>query len=129
MVSLPGCGSLEQHMLNEMSYPVFLLLLCASVGNSLWHSALNVMYATNRHKTIATIYLLVYALTLIASYFVAQRYGIIATSALLLNAELILTFFVLPKALLLTNDSWLGFLNTIIRPPTFLIKLLANKPI
>lgn len=104
-----------------LPWPLFLFLLAAALVNSLWHTALMVPYATNRHGRIAVIYIGLYGSGALAvSYFGAQVAGLAGAGAGLLLAEIAMFAYVLPIVLSMAQQSWGIWLSSILQPPTFI---------
>lgn len=112
----------------DLNWPLFLILLTVALANSVWHTALMVPYATNRHGRIAVIFTAVYgAGSLGGGYLGAMVFGLPGAAAALLGAEVIMAAFVLPAALKMGQQSWGIWLSSTLRPPTFIISRALSK--
>jgi O-antigen/teichoic acid export membrane protein len=110
-----------------MNYELFSLLLLAGLTNSLWYTALNVLYATNRHPKAALYYVVIYAAAFVAGYAACLQVGLYGVGLVLLAAEVILSVLVLPSTLSLTGDSWKAFVRELLTPPLYLHRVLLGR--
>lgn len=108
----------------EMHWPLFLILLTVALTNSVWHTALMVPYATNRHGRIALVFMAVYGVgALAAGYVGAATVGLFGVAVGLLMAEVVMTACVLPMALKMGRQDWNTWLSSTFRPPAFILSL------
>ena len=83
-----------------MHWPTFLLLLGGVLINSIWHTALMIPYAINRHGRIATLYPIVYgAAASCLGFFWGGHLGIVGVAIVLLLAETAMAVTVLHASL------------------------------
>jgi len=111
----------------QMNYELFALLLLAGLGNSLWSTALNVLYATNRHQKVALYYVVTYFAAFVTCYLAALQFGVDGAGIVLVAAEISLSVLVLPAALSLAGDSWTGFVRELLKPPLHIHRVLLGR--
>lgn len=111
----------------QIHWPLYLLLLCTAAANSLWGTALTLPYATNRHSSIALVYLFVYG---IAAFLLAsiglKSLGFAGIGIALLASELAMTVYTVNVALRLNRQQFGEWLNIVVRPPVFLVPRLYS---
>ena len=109
-------GAVTMHM------PLFLLILAATLVNSVWYTALMVPYATNRHQRVAVLYTIVYGVGALAgAYACVARLGLSGVGVALVVAESVMAILAVPTALRLSQQRWGAWLSAILRPPTFIL--------
>jgi len=106
----------------EMHWPLFILLLGTAFINGIWHAALRVPLATNRHEKIAIIFIISYGIVpLSAAYLLAGFLGLSGMGLALVVAELGTSIYMVNEALRLTQASFLDWIKGVCRPPLDLI--------
>jgi O-antigen/teichoic acid export membrane protein len=78
---------------------MFALLLLAAVASGFWYSALSVLVATDSHKRVAVIYLLISVLSLPLAYWFGLTQGGEGIAMVILTTELVMVFAVLRASL------------------------------
>jgi O-antigen/teichoic acid export membrane protein len=105
------------------------LLLLSVLFYSLWSTSSTLIAAINQHRKLAAYYIVATAATLIVTYFMARRYGLLGAAGSLILSELIMDVYVLPTSLRLSHDTWGGFLGSLwhipetLRPRAILARL------
>lgn len=106
-----------------MHWPLFLTLLSAVMVNGLWHTALMVPYATNRHGRIAVIYTLIYGLFAVLFGFIgSQSFGLVGAGLALIAAELIMAIYTIREALRLSDVRLKLWVQSVMWPPLHLVR-------
>lgn len=110
----------------EFHSAVFALLLCGAVLNATWFNVMKILYATNRHGTIAFVYLLAYVGACLLAIPLQMAFGLPGAAAALVVAEAGIAIYVLPVSLRaagLTAGEWL---RTVMVPPVYLVGKLVQ---
>jgi O-antigen/teichoic acid export membrane protein len=115
-----------------MHWPVFSMLLVGVVINSLWYTALMVLYATNRHTRVAVYYTSVYGAGAFVIGYLATKYSGLNGAALsLIVAESIMAVIVIRVALAMAHLKIRRWACSVIGPPFYMINttflLLARR--
>jgi O-antigen/teichoic acid export membrane protein len=101
-----------------MHWPTFLVLLGGVLINSVWHTALMIPYAINRHGRLAMMYVIVYgAAAFCLSFFEAVSLGIVGVAIVLLLVEAAMAVIVLHASLRMTGENMVGLAKAVLRPP------------
>lgn len=102
-----------------LDWLLFGLLLITVIIDGAWYTTLMVMYSTNRHLLAGTYFMLVYGgLALILGYAFGSHLGLWGVGLALLFVELAMAVYIIPMALKLTTQSFMGWLSFVINPPT-----------
>ncbi len=110
------------------------VLLLVVVFYSLWSTSSTLMTAINRHQKLAAVYLFATTMTCLLCYILARRYGLYGAATSLLVSEVIMNLYVLPASLKIAEDTFQGFLNSMmhfpasIRMSVILSRLRGSKP-
>jgi O-antigen/teichoic acid export membrane protein len=102
------------------SRPLLSILLLGVVFYALWSTSSTVAAATNQHQKLAAYYIVGTSITVVATYFLARRFGLYGAAASLLISEFIMNSYVLPNSLRLTNDTFPAFLRSMLDFPAAL---------
>ncbi|HLI75408.1 MAG TPA: lipopolysaccharide biosynthesis protein [Acidobacteriaceae bacterium] len=98
--------------------PRLLFLLLVSVAlYSLWSTSSTLLAAINQHRRLSLNYVVATGVTIIATVFMAKRYGLLGAAASLILSELIMDVYVLPASLHISEDTWSGFLRSMLHIP------------
>jgi O-antigen/teichoic acid export membrane protein len=101
-----------------MHWPTYIVLLAGVLINGIWHTALMVPYATNRHGRIAVFYTLIYgAVALFLGYLGATGLGLAGTALALLIAEAIMAVVITRASLRMVSIDTIQWIKTVLRPP------------
>lgn len=109
------------------------LLLIVVVFYSLWSTSSTLVAAINQHERLATVYTVATGLTVLLTYFAAQRYGLFGAAGSLLLSEIIMDVYVLPSSLRIAHDTWGGFGRSLLdfpselRPGALLARLRRTR--
>ncbi len=95
---------------------LFLLLITVFLF-SLWSTSSTLLTAVNQHKRLALNYMVATGVTIIATALMAKRYGLLGAAGSLMLSELIMDVYVVPASLRLSQDTWTGFLQAMLRVP------------
>ena len=109
-----------------MDLSLFFLLLAGSVANVLWASSIMVSYATNRHKQLAIVFILINSFGLMAAYGCGSGFGLISIGLILFSMELLMLSFVIQRSIEMTEDSWPAFIRSVTHPPIFLFDIFKE---
>ncbi len=93
------------------------LLLIVVVFYALWSTSSTLVAAINLHEQLAMVYTFATGITVVLTYFGAQRYGLYGAAASLLLSEMIMDAYVLPSSLRIAHDTWGGFLRALVHYP------------
>lgn len=104
-----------------VDWPTFYLLLLVTMVNALWQTSFMVEVATNRHVRSTGRLLGLNAATVATSLLLIHLAGLPGAAASLFILEIGMTIRVIPASLRYTNDTFLPFLRTVLRPPLFLL--------
>jgi O-antigen/teichoic acid export membrane protein len=116
------------------SRPLLAILLLGIVIYALWSTSSTLATATNRHQRLAAWYVAGTGITVIATYFLARRYGLYGAAASLAISEIIMNLYVLPASLRIANDTLPAFLASMLhypqslKPAVLLARLSRSKP-
>lgn len=99
------------------SRPLLSILLLVVIVYSLWSTSSTIMTATNQHKRLAAVYVSATAVTVLVTWLLARRYGLYGAAWSLLVSELLMTFYVLPSTLRIADDTFFGFLRSLLDVP------------
>lgn len=99
------------------SRPLLSILLLVVIVYSLWSTSSTIMTATNQHKRLAAVYVSATAVTVLVTWLLARRYGLYGAAWSLLVSELLMTFYVLPSTLRIAQDTFFGFLRSLLDVP------------
>ena len=106
-----------------LHWPAYSLLLLATLPDGLWYTALNVMYATNRHGRAALRFSLIYGVAALAlAALAAPLFGLTGVCAAILLIELAMVAAVVPEALRHADQPWRPWLMTVATPPRFALR-------
>ncbi len=100
-----------------------------------WSTSSTLLQAINRHQVLAAWYIVGTGVTMVATYFAASRYGLLAAAASLVLSDLIMNVYVLPTSLRVAEDTWGGFMLAMfaypqsLRPEKVLQRLRRLKPV
>jgi O-antigen/teichoic acid export membrane protein len=108
-----------------MNWGLYALLLSTAAVNAFWYAALTVPYATNRHISVAAMYVAVYGGAVFGlAYGGAKLWGLEGVGMALLVGEVAMVAYVIHISLHLSMDSWSQWLKTISQPPWFVVRYL-----
>ena len=93
------------------------MLLVVVVFYSLWSTSSTLVAAINLHERLATVYALATGATVVVTYFAARRYGLYGAAVSLLLSEMMMGAYVLPSSLRIAQDTWGGFLRSMLQYP------------
>ena len=93
------------------------MLLVVVVFYSLWSTSSTLVAAINLHERLATVYALATGATVVVTYFAARRYGLFGAATSLLLSEIMMGSYVLPSSLRIAQDTWGGFLRSMLQYP------------
>lgn len=93
------------------------LLLVSVLFYSLWSTSSTLITAINQHRKLATYYILATGVTLVFTYVMARAYGLLGAAGALILSEVIMDTYVLPTSLKLSEDTWGGFLRSMLDVP------------
>lgn len=99
--------------------PVFTLLLGLVITGTLWNTSSIVSVASNRHKRIASVYLLSTLAALFVGVVMTKAFGLTGTALSLYLVDLVMVSFVLRHSLQMVHDSL----------PPFLLSMLDFSPL
>ena len=98
--------------------PQLLFVLMVSVFfYSLWSTSSTLLSAVNRHHRLSVYYLMATAVTIAVTVLATKGYGLLGAAASLVLSEIIMDLYVLPASLRLSEDTWAGFLESMIQVP------------
>jgi len=104
-------------------WSVFLVLLSASLLNSLWCVALTVPCATNRHIKIAGYFIFIYGIIfLFLAFGLAKLFGLTGIAIALLLVEVLMLIVTMYVALAQAEQSFLELFNVTMTFPRFYLK-------
>ncbi len=103
----------------EIDYPLFSLLLLLTMTKSVWITCAFVPLAINRHKRLATIFVLGSGTALLLAAILASHLGLIGVVAGLAFTDVLMVCVTLKMSLNLVNGTLFGFCEAVIRPPFF----------
>jgi len=110
------------------------ILLLVVIFYSLWSTSAAIMRATNRHQRLATVYVGSTGVTVIITFFFTKLWGLYGAASSLLVCELLMNFYVLPKALGIAHDTFPAFARSLFNVPSALHpralfrRLRASRP-
>jgi O-antigen/teichoic acid export membrane protein len=96
------------------------LLLVSVLFYSLWSTSSTLIAAINQQRRMATYYILATGATMVVTYLMARRYGLMGAAGALILSELIMDTYVLPTSLRISHDTWHGFLGSMLHVPEML---------
>ena len=96
---------------------LLLLLLLSVLFYSLWSTSSTLMAAINQHRRLSAVYLFATGLTIVLTVLLTRHFGLLGAAASLIGSELIMDVYVLPASLRLSEDSWPGFLRSLLHIP------------
>jgi O-antigen/teichoic acid export membrane protein len=102
------------------SRPLLSILLLVVVFYALWSTSSTLVAATNQHQKLAMYFVIATSITIVFTFVLARHYGLYGAAASLLISEIIMNFHVLPNSLRLTQDTFPGFLASMLKVPGFL---------
>ncbi len=106
---------------------LFLLLVTVFLY-SLWSTSSTLLTAINQHRRLSLNYLFATGVTIVATVFMARRFGLLGAAASLILSELIMDLYVLPASLRISEDTWGGFLRAMTHiPEAFRPRALAAR--
>ncbi len=95
---------------------LFLLLVTVFLY-SFWSTSSTLLTAVNRHKRLSLNYMFATGVTILVTAEMAKRYGLLGAAGSLMLSELIMDVYVLPASLRLSQDTWGGFLHSMLDIP------------
>ena len=110
------------------------ILLLVVVFYTMWSTSSTLLAATNRHQKLAAYYITGTTLTVVATYFLARRFGLYGAAASLLLSEMVMNFYVLPASLGIAEDTLPAFLASLLhwphslRPAALMARFARSKP-
>ena len=104
--------------------PLFALLIAAMVVTTMWTASGTVLYATNRNKAFAAVYMVAAAASIALAAALAGRYAADGVALAMLAGELVTLAFVLVRALPFIEETVGGLVGVIWRPPVDALRLL-----
>lgn len=111
-----------------LTEPLFSILLFTSLLNVLTGNSLVISYSINKHNKIAMLHLLFYGvLPLILTYCFIQKFNLLGTAFALLICEIVMNYFAIKNALILSDISMPSFLSGVLRPPLHIYKIILKK--
>jgi O-antigen/teichoic acid export membrane protein len=90
------------------------VLVLVVVVNSFWFTLTTPLVATNRHSRMAVVYLVSTAVAVVLAVPLASRFGVVGAAGALLAIDVGMTFYVLPAALRLVQDTPNAFVRGVI---------------
>ena len=96
------------------------ILLLVVVFFALWSTSATLMTATNQHQKMAVVYVIATAVTCAVCYFSAAWKGLYGAGAALLISELSMNLYVLPNSLRIAQDTFPGFMASLLSYPASL---------
>jgi O-antigen/teichoic acid export membrane protein len=110
-----------------MDWVLYLTLLGVGWVNAIWYTAATVLLSINSHAKIAVAYLTIYGvLTFALAYVGLLIFGFLGLSISLLISEILMSLYTVPIVLRRTGTTWKKWLQTILQPPVFLLKILRK---
>jgi O-antigen/teichoic acid export membrane protein len=116
------------HKVPPSPHLLFLLLLSVFFY-SLWSTSSTLIAAINQHRRLAAYYIVGTSLTLVLTFIMARRSGLLGAAGSLVLSELVMNSYVLPTSLRLSHDTWGGFFTSLwhipqsVRPRALLARL------
>ncbi len=110
------------------------ILLLVVVFYTMWSTSSTLLAATNRHQKLAAYYITGTTLTVVATYFLARRFGLYGAATSLLLSEMVMNFYVLPASLGIAEDTLPAFLASLLhwphslRPAALMARFARSKP-
>jgi hypothetical protein len=101
-----------------MHWPAYSLLLSGVLINSVWHTALMVPYATNRHGRISVFYTLIYGGGACGlAFFGTICMGFCGAALAVLFVEVIMAGIVIRESLFLSRMQFHQWISIVLQPP------------
>ena len=110
------------------------ILLLVVVFYTMWSTSSTLLAATNRHQKLAAYYITGTTLTVVATYFLARRFGLYGAAASLLLSEMVMNLYVLPASLRIAEDTLPAFFASLLhwphslRPAALMARFAGSKP-
>lgn len=110
------------------------ILLVVVVLYSLWSTSASIMRATNRHQRLAAVFVVATGVTVLFTFFFTKLWGLYGAAVSLLICEVLMNFYVLPKALAIAHDTFPPFVRSLFSVPSALHpralfrRLRASRP-
>ncbi|MHB1022951.1 MAG: lipopolysaccharide biosynthesis protein [Acidobacteriaceae bacterium] len=102
------------------------IMLLVVIAYSFWATSSTLHAAINKHQKLALYYISGTSITVLLTYVFARMFGLYAAAASLLVSELVMNVYVLPASLIMTGDTWIGFIEGLghiphaVRPPALM---------
>lgn len=93
------------------------ILLLVVIAFSLWSTSSTILTSTNRHQRLATVYVCATGVTVLVTYFMARRFGLLGAAASLLLSEFLMNLYVLPATLKIAHDTLPAFVRSLLTAP------------
>jgi O-antigen/teichoic acid export membrane protein len=103
------------------------MFLAVAALDSLWITSLAVMFARNRHQSLAVYFIAASAAALPVAYLLLEVWGLDGAAASLVLLEIFMLFVTLRQAVPAAHDTLVGWLMEVVRPPPFRALLAAMR--
>jgi len=96
------------------------ILLLVVVVYALWSTSSTLALATNQHQRLAAWYMAGTGIAVVFTYLLARRYGLYGAAESLMISEVMMNLYVLPVSLRISQDTFVGFMASMLQYPSSL---------
>lgn len=86
-------------------FDLLVILLIVVLASSTWFTLASVLVATNRHKSMALIYLVSTSVAVVLAVPLSTAFGLVGAAFALLGIEIVMTLYAIPAALRAVDDT------------------------